>query len=204
MHVDSLFPQVALGHHMIWSFFIWKNWYVARAWCQHSFKLCCSFLAPWVYDASGRSVQWGRPTVSCLVELPIPGKGLRCCLKASGMGRKLVWWQCNNWFIILWSIHSHELYDTLGFVFEEPQLPSDGGVPCSTCCSHLALMVTVAYQHPNCDREHYGTDSLKQHPRSATHVGVVYFSSLHHVRHGCSWAFYALVSEWKVVVLDWS
>ena len=108
-----------------------------------------------------------------------------------------------------WNIYSHGLYDPSGFVFEEPQLPSDGGIPCSTCCSHLALMIVVScsyctyqYRPPNCECRHYGTNSLKQNPRCATHVGVVYFSSLHHVRHGCSWPFYALFSRWKVVGLD--
>ena len=112
-----------------------------------------------ICDASGRSLQWRSATVPCLVELSVPGKGFRCCLKALGIGRELTWWQC---------IHSWSFFETLipndplGFVFEEPQFSSDGGIPCSTCCSHLALVVTVAYQPHSCACEHCWTDSLKK------------------------------------------
>ena len=136
-----------------------------------------------ICDASGRSLQWRSATVPCLVELSVPGKGFRCCLKALGIGRELTWWQC---------IHSWSFFETLipndplGFVFEEPQFSSDGGIPCSTCCSHLALVVTVAYQPHSCVCEHCWTDSLKKKhsSRCATLVKEVYFASLHHVQHG--------------------
>ena len=102
-----------------------------------------------------------------------------------------------SFMIVLWTLIPN---DPLGFVFEEPQFSSDGGIPCSTCCSHLALVVTVAYQPHSCVCEHCWTDSLKKKhsSRCATLVkeGLLCFAPP--CATGCSWPWYALVSEWKV------